>query len=277
MQKSTLPRHARNGLVAVGWRKPRPGEDGMQPIWPILGGAPVPPAKFVEPVKPDDDDDGDDDQDDDGDGGQDDDADGNGNGNDDDGQEPEGADQLGDAGKKALASMKGKVRSERERRKAAEAELATFKAAQGKKPEGDGDGPDLDKIREDARAEARAEGLRERALDRLEAKAAKKFANPELARKLLADRVEEFVDGDRIDTEAITDALEDLLGSDPYLGSEQAKQDAKRFKDGGDGGPRGKAPKGQLTQQDLDGMTPSQIVAAKKEGRLNNLLGVTKK
>ncbi|MFJ1650098.1 hypothetical protein ACIOC2_01520 [Streptomyces sp. NPDC088337] len=265
MKDSTLPRHARNGLVAVGWRNPRPGEDGMQPIWPILGGA-------------DDDDDGDgtgdgdDDADDDGQG---DAADGD-DGDDGDGQDPEGADQLGDAGKKALASMKGKVRSERERRKAAEAELATFKAAQGKKPEGDGDGPDLDKIREDARAEARAEGLRERALDRLEAKAAKKFANPELARKLLADKVEDFVDGDRIDTEAITDALEDLLDSDPYLGSEQAKQDAKRFKDGGDGGPRGKAPKGQLTQQDLDGMTPSQIVAAKKEGRLNNLLGISK-
>ncbi|MFF9123167.1 hypothetical protein ACF09J_07695 [Streptomyces sp. NPDC014889] len=272
MQNSTLPRHARNGLVAVGWRKPRPGEDGMQPIWPILGGAPVPPAEFVEPVKPDDDADGDsdDDQDDDGQG---DDA----GGDDDDGQDPEGADQLGDAGKKALASMKGKVRSERERRKAAEAELATFKAAQGKKPEGDGgDGPDLDKIREDARAEARAEGLRERALDRLEAKAAKKFANPELARKLLADKVEDFVDGGSIDTEAINEALEDLLDSDPYLGSEQAAMAKKRFKDGGDGGARGKAPKGQLTEQDLDGMTPSQINAAKKEGRLNNLLGISK-
>ncbi|WP_399142171.1 hypothetical protein Q3A86_32750 [Streptomyces sp. NBUA17] len=52
MRKSTLPRHARTGLLAVGWRKPRPGEDGMQPIYPILGGA-------------DDDDDGDDDADDD--------------------------------------------------------------------------------------------------------------------------------------------------------------------------------------------------------------------
>ncbi|MEU7327224.1 hypothetical protein [Streptomyces parvus] len=55
----TLPRHARTGQLAVGWRKPRPGEEGPQPIWPILGGA-------------DDDDDGndeDDDQDDDDDGG----------------------------------------------------------------------------------------------------------------------------------------------------------------------------------------------------------------
>ncbi|MER6598973.1 hypothetical protein [Streptomyces parvus] len=59
MSMRTLPRHARTGQLAVGWRKPRPGEDAPQPIWPILGGA-------------DDDDDGgddedeDDDQDDDG-------------------------------------------------------------------------------------------------------------------------------------------------------------------------------------------------------------------
>ncbi|MYR62412.1 hypothetical protein GTY54_41505 [Streptomyces sp. SID625] len=262
MKDSTLPRHVRNGLVAVGWRKPRPGEDGLQPIWPVLGGA------------EDDDSDGDGLGDADGsqDGDADDDQDGDG-----DGTDPDGADQLGDAGKKALDAMKGKVRTERERRKAVEAELAQMKAAQGKKPEGDGgDSPDLEKIRADARAEAKAEGLRERALDRLEAKAARKFANPELARKLLADQVDEFVDGDRIDTEAIADALDDLLTREPYLGSEQAAQAARRFKDGGDGGPRGKAPKGQLTEQDLEGMTPSQIVAAKREGRLDTLLGKTK-
>lgn len=52
MRTRTLPRHARTGLLAVGWRKARPGESGLQPVWPILGGAP-------------DDDGGDGDQDDD--------------------------------------------------------------------------------------------------------------------------------------------------------------------------------------------------------------------
>ncbi|MDT0477393.1 hypothetical protein RM863_35255 [Streptomyces sp. DSM 41014] len=199
-------------------------------------------------------------------------------GQDDDGdQDPEGADQLGDAGKKALDTMKGRHRAERERRKAVEAELATLKAGQSKKADAGDDVVDAEAIRAQARAEARAEGLRERALDRLEARAARQFANPEVARRLLSDRVDEFVDGDRVDVEAISDALEDLLRSDPYLGSEQAAQAAKRFKDSGDGGPRGKGPKGQVTEAELAGMTPSQIVAAKKEGRLNNLLGVTKK
>jgi hypothetical protein len=42
MHARTLPRHARTGLLAVGWRKPRPGEDPAElyPVWPILGGGP---------------------------------------------------------------------------------------------------------------------------------------------------------------------------------------------------------------------------------------------
>jgi hypothetical protein len=44
MRTRTLPRHARTGLLAVGWRKARPhhGEnpDELYPVWPILGGAP---------------------------------------------------------------------------------------------------------------------------------------------------------------------------------------------------------------------------------------------
>ncbi|MFJ4738711.1 hypothetical protein [Streptomyces sp. NPDC088775] len=252
MTITTLPRHARTGLLAVGWRKARTGETGPQPIWPILGGAPG-----------DDEDDGADDSGDADDGNED--------------QEPDGADQLGDAGKKALDSMKARTRTERERRKAAEAELAQLKAAAAKKPvdDGSGDQPDLEQLRADARAEAKAEGLRDRALDRLEAKAARKFADPEDARAHLARRVEDFIDGDRIDTEAITEALDELLDAKPYLAADPLA--GRRFKDGGDGGPRGKAPKGQVTEQELSSMTPGQIVAAKKEGRLDSLLGVTKK
>lgn len=60
MRMRTLPRHARTGQLALGWRKARSGEDpaALYPIWPIRGGA-----------ADDDDDDGDDsDKDDDGDG-----------------------------------------------------------------------------------------------------------------------------------------------------------------------------------------------------------------
>ncbi|MGW7197542.1 hypothetical protein [Streptomyces chryseus] len=44
MHTRTLPRHARTGQLALGWRKARPhhGEnpDEQYPVWPILGGAP---------------------------------------------------------------------------------------------------------------------------------------------------------------------------------------------------------------------------------------------
>lgn len=40
MHARTLPRHARTGQLALGWRKPRTGENPTElyPIWPILGG-----------------------------------------------------------------------------------------------------------------------------------------------------------------------------------------------------------------------------------------------
>src|SRR5512139_3810001 len=111
-----LPVHPLTGLTAVGWRKARPGEDDERyPIWPVLGGA-----------DEDDDQADNDDQDDDGtdDGGNDDQDDDGGSDDSQDDADPDGADQLGDKGKRALASMKGKWRSEREKRKALEAQLA---------------------------------------------------------------------------------------------------------------------------------------------------------
>ncbi|MGC4886691.1 hypothetical protein [Micromonospora sp. DT227] len=36
---TNLPTHPRTGLTALGFRKPRAGEDGPQPIWPVRGGS----------------------------------------------------------------------------------------------------------------------------------------------------------------------------------------------------------------------------------------------
>ncbi|MCG6499455.1 hypothetical protein [Kitasatospora sp. A2-31] len=249
MHDNTLPRHARTGLAAVGWRKPRPGEDGPKPIWPILGGAP-------------------DDEDDTEETGDETDGDGSGSDGEDDDADPDGADNLGDAGKRALDAMKAKWREERDRRKAAESERDQLKAT---KPTEGGD--DADSIRTQVRAEARAEALRERALDRLEAKAARVLADPEDARAYLSARVEDFIDGDAIDTEAITDALEDLLKRKPYLAATAAGS-RPRFEGTGDGGAR-KASTGprQLTENDVKRMTPEQIDEAHRKGQLRDYLG----
>jgi hypothetical protein len=183
-------------------------------------------------------------------------------------QDDAGADQLGDAGKKALDAMKVKWRAERDRART----LAQQIADAAKAKDAEGEKPDLDALRKQARDEARAESLRERALDKLEAKAAKLFQDPEDARAFLASSVDDFIDGDSLDVQAISDALTDLLEKRPYLGVTQ--RDEKRFKGTGDQGPKGSAGKPpQVTEAQLKTMTPDQIVKAQNEGRLKDLLG----
>lgn len=178
---------------------------------------------------------------------------------------PDGADKLGDAGKKALDAMKGKWQKERDARKVLEAELAKLKAPKA------GDQPDPDEIRKQAKAEAAAEVLRDRVLDKVEAKAAKVFADPEDARALLASSVDEFIDDGKVDVSAIEDALADLLKRKPHLGA----QSGKRFNGSADGGARKGSKPDQLTRDQLKKMTPDEIIKAQDEGRLNDLMGVS--
>jgi len=184
---------------------------------------------------------------------------------DDDQGGPEGdADKLGDAGKKALDSMKSKWQKARDEAKALRAQLEAASKT-------DDQTEDPAEIRKQAQAEARAEVLRDRALDKVETKAAKLFADPEDARALLAGRVDEFVDDGKVDVDAITEALADLLKKKPHL----AAATAKRFQGGADGGARKGSQVAQITEQELKRMTPQQIVTAQNEGRLDDLLGVT--
>lgn len=184
----------------------------------------------------------------------------------DDDQGDGDGDQLGDAGKKALDSMKGRWREERDRRKALEARIAELEQGSGKKSD-----DDLDQVRKQARAEAQAETLRERVLDRIEAKAARLFADPEDAVALLGRRVDEFIDDGKVDSDEIAEALEDLLKKKPHLAAATAQ---KRFAGSADGGARKGSKPDQLTRDDLKKMTPRQIEAARVGGRLNELMGI---
>lgn len=175
--------------------------------------------------------------------------------------DPDGADQLGDAGKRALDSMKGKWQSERDRRKALEDELAKLKADQQ---------PTADpvKIREEARAEVRAAVLKERALDKIEARAARLFADPEDATVHLASKVDDFIRDGKVDTGAIAGALEDLLKRKPHLGI----QPEKRFAGSADGGPRKGDEPQMLTRSDVERLfregKHAEIDKARAEGRI---------
>lgn len=259
MTASTLPVHPVTGRTALGWRKARTGEnpDEQYPIWPVLGAA-----------DDDDDDNGDDGEGgDDSDDGQGDDT-GDGDGGQDDGgddTDPEGADQLGDPGKKALASMKDRLRKERERRKAAEAERDQLK--------GSGTGDDSERIRSEADRAATAKANARIVRSEIRAAAAGKLANPRDALAFLDVAQFEVDEDGQVDEEEIADAIADLIKERPYLAG-AATAPAPRFQGSGDGGARkGTAGPRQLTEQDVKKMTPEQIDEAHRKGQLRDYLG----
>lgn len=159
-------------------------------------------------------------------------------GSDSDGDDDQaGADQLADAGKQALDRMKTQRNQFRDELRAFQAlglkpdELQAL-VAKGKPAD---DQPDAEQIREQARREARAEAARERVVDKIEAKAAKSFADPEDAVAILlrSRKADDFLNGDAIDVEEIEDALEALLKNKPHLAAQ-----GRRFQGGADGGAR---------------------------------------
>lgn len=254
MTARILPVHPVTGRTAMGWRKPRPGEDPdeLYPIWPIVGAAPGEDDDQDGNGADDADDQGDDTED--GDGGQDDDAD------------PDGADQLGDAGKQALDRMKERWRAERERRKAAETERDHLKGAGG-------DANDPERIRSEAAAAATSKANARIVRSEIRAAAAGKLTNPRDALAFLDIAQFEVDDDGQVDEDEIADAIENLLKERPYLGA-AAKAPEPRFQGTGDGGARkGTGGPRQLTAQDVSKLTPEQIDEAHRKGQLRDYLG----
>lgn len=187
----------------------------------------------------------------------------------------DGKDDLGDAGRQALDRMKAKERATR-------AELREFKALgltvdqiKALQDAGKGkDDVDPDRIRDEARREARTEAQRERVVDKIEARAARKFADAEDAVAILlrSHDADDFLDGDKIDVEAIQEALDELLDKKPHLAA--AQSDGRRFRGGADGGTRKESRPGQLSRDDLKRMSPKDIEQARRDGRLNDILGI---
>ncbi|PJN24055.1 hypothetical protein [Kitasatospora sp. CB02891] len=251
MHDSTLPRHPLTGLSAVGWRNARPGETGPQPIWPVLGGAPDDEGEM-------------DDADGTSDGGGDTEPDG------DIGREP--ADEpLGEAGTKALTAEKERRKAEAERRRKAEAERDELRRQIEASQQGDG-GPTPEQIRREADTAATARANDRIVRSEIRAAAAGKLADPKDALRFL-DLTRFEVDNDgQVDEDAITEALDDLLQSKPYLAA--ATTAKPRFEGTGDGGAR-KAAVGprQLTEADIKKMTPEQIDEAHRKGQLRDYMG----
>ncbi|MGW3627290.1 hypothetical protein [Streptomyces sp. NPDC000880] len=237
MDRNTLPRHAR--AHAPGWAHPYPASP-WSPVFYADGDEPDPDANEGDEPEGDEPDPADGDQD-------------------GDEPDPDGAEDLGDKGKRALASMKGKWRAERDRARELEQRLA------------DKDGVDeAEQVRRKAETDALAKANARIIRAEVKAAAAGKLADPADAYRFIDLDQFEVDDDGNIDGDEVTEAIEDLIKSKPYL----AAATAKRFQGTGDGGAARKAPRPkQLSRQDLKTMTPAQIVKAKADGRLDDALG----
>lgn len=161
-----------------------------------------------------------------------------------DGTTDDAPDQLGDAGKKALDAMKAKWQTERDAAKPWKAlarELGVknvdeVKALIAAGKTATDDAPDPDKMRREAEAQATVKANSRIVRAEVKALAAGKFADPaDAALYLNLDDFEVDDNGD-VDTDAIGEALDDLLTRKPHLAASRG-----RFPGGGDGGHRGGA------------------------------------
>jgi hypothetical protein len=183
--------------------------------------------------------------------------------------DPAGTDDLGDAGKKALDSMKARWKTERDARRKLEEEMEALKAPAAS---GTTDQPDAAEIKRQATRDANAKANARILKSEIKAAAAGKLADPSDALAYLDPKSFEVDDNGDVDAEELADAIDDLLTRKPYL----AAKAVSRFQGTGDGGAARKASgPSQLTRQDLKGMSPAAISKAKADGRLNKVLGIT--
>ena len=165
------------------------------------------------------------------------------------------------------AGAKKALVTERTARKAAEKALKDLQAQLALK-----DKPAEEQALEAARAEARTEATTKAnaRIVRAELKAAAtgKVKNPALALKLI-DASEIDVDDDgEVDSDAVNQAITDLLEQYPELAA-----DGSKFTGTADQGAKGKNSKpAQVKRSELTSMTPAQIEQARVDGRLNDLL-----
>lgn len=183
-------------------------------------------------------------------------------------ESPEGAEALGDPGKKALDAMKAERNASRQKARELEAELTKLRLTAEDKDKTP-DQAAIDAARREALAEANTAANKRILRSEIKAAAAGKLNDPADALTLLdLDQFEVSESGD-VDADEIAEAISELVTRKPYLA---AQGGAPKFDSG-----RGKTKTAsQLTQADLRGMTSDQINAARKAGRLDSLLGKNK-
>lgn len=188
------------------------------------------------------------------------DDDGDDPGDDGDSDDDEGRDALGDKGKQALDRMKAKRKADRARIRALEQQIA------------EKSGDDGDKQRRESEAAATAKANKRILRSEIKAAAKGVMADPKDALTFLdLDQFEVDEDGD-VDEDEIADAIAELVRNKPYL----AAQGGRRFQGSAGGGAGKQSRPKQLTQADIDRLTPEQIVEARRKGQLDAVLKGTR-
>lgn len=178
-----------------------------------------------------------------------------------------GQEALGDPGKRALDTMKARLKAERDARTKAEADLAAAKAAAEGREAEHAAAVEAQRVRDEALRNANQRIVR----SEIKAIAAKHLADPLDALRFLDLEDFDVDENGDVDTASIEASITQLVHNKPYL----AAQGGNRFQGSGDGGARNESQLAQITQQELDRMTPEQVAKAQDEGRLNKLLGIT--
>lgn len=242
-----LPVHPRTGLMAVGIVNGRP-------VWPVRGGDGTDDENLTEEQKA---------------AKAQEEADAAAAALDGDGDKP-----LGPSGEKALEAEKVKRREAVAARRAADTKNSELQAEIERLRAG-GTDDEAARARKQVVDDAIAAGTKkanERILrSEVQRLATSKLANPKLALQLLDLSQFEVDDDGNVDDEEIGDAIAALIEKEPYLAAQ-----GRRFEGGADGGPRNedrnKSKPPQVTEQELQKMSPEEIDTARKEGRLEKIL-----
>lgn len=142
-------------------------------------------------------------------------------GDEDDDEDPEGAEQLGDPGKRALEAMKQRLKTERQKARDQVAAVKKQLAQQAAKlaEYEDADKSEKEKLAGKAeRAEQQVAGLRTQLVQaEVKVLATSDFADPSDAQAFLGDLSRYIGDDGAVDTEQIRSDLSDLLDAKPHL------------------------------------------------------------
>lgn len=171
-----------------------------------------------------------------------------------------GEDQLGDAGKRAIAAERQAAATAKAEAAALRAELEELKRTTMSDSE---KALDAAKIagRNEATATLQAQILR----TEVRVAAAGKMKNPADAAQMLDLSKFTVAEDGTVDTKAIESAIDELVKDKPYLaGATPAGS--------GDGGARGNPADKPVTREDLAKMSSAEIEALRKAGKLDHLL-----